>query len=79
MSKTIEIGTVFGDLTVIGEPVKNRQKKDVYPCQCICGKVVYVQKRYLVNHNTTRCTDCSLAYRKQRHTEVCTSAFRGEK
>lgn len=40
--KTIEPGTVFGHLTVWGQPGSNKHGQAMYACRCTCGKTAIV-------------------------------------
>lgn len=56
--KTIEIGTVFGKLTVI-EQLKPVDKASRCRCLCVCGNEITVKNANLKSGNTTGCRPCA--------------------
>ena len=66
--KYISIGTKFGDLTVIGEPVRHTTGKTtraMFPCQCKCGRETWITGSQLRKGKRVRCTHCAYRERPQ--------------
>ena len=68
----IEIGTKFGDLTVIGKPFRsviglgtNRTIRAMFPCVCKCGKQTAITGSQLRSGSRVRCSDCAYRERPQ--------------
>ena len=57
-SKKLEIGSMFGDLIVIGIDKGKTKTKTYYKCKCSCGEIVSVRQDHLVRGETTSCKKC---------------------
>ena len=66
MSKILENGLKFGDLTII-EFIGHRNKKKFYKCLCDCGKTRDVRQTNLVNGITTNCGCKNFVYKKHKN------------
>lgn len=66
----LEIGEMFGELTVIQEAGQNARGKAMVFCRCSCGEPRLVQRTNLLSGNTTSCGHVhrsALAQRQLRH------------
>jgi hypothetical protein len=74
----VQVGDVFGRLTVSGEPYKNKNNIHA-PCLCVCGTSIVAQQPALRSGNTTSC-GCFrkevTAARSITHGMSCTKVYR---
>lgn len=65
--KKINIGEVYGYLTVLEDTKKTKNNKKLWKCQCICGNIVEVASTNLTTGNTKSCGKCGVTGKRQRH------------
>lgn len=64
MAKINELGNIYGNLTVIAEnPIRSKDGKVQWECQCKCGNIITVPGKLLRNGNTKSC-GCLAKYRE---------------
>lgn len=66
--KLIPIGTEFGNLTVIGEPLSHTTGKTtraMFPCECKCGRKTFITGSALRKGKRIRCSHCAYRERPQ--------------
>ena len=64
MAKINELGNTYGNLTVIAEsPIRSKDKKVQWECQCKCGNIITVPGKLLRNGNTKSC-GCLAKYKE---------------
>lgn len=55
MKRSIEIGAVFGRLTVIKRAERKIPRDILWDCKCECGNLVMIRGGHLKNGNTNSC------------------------
>lgn len=64
MAKINELGNTYGNLTVIAEsPIRSKDKKVQWECQCKCGNIITVPGKSLRSGNTKSC-GCLAKYKE---------------
>lgn len=54
----IQIGDVYGPLTIISGPQKDIHQNKLWMCRCLCGNMVQVQQPKLTVDRLTGCRSC---------------------
>lgn len=74
------IGHKIGHLTIIGAPEKRPSAQNsatwFYPCQCICGKTLYIIRGTLKNCNENKSCGCVNLASRTTHGATNTSLYR---